>query len=57
MVSRDQKPPLIDKVGLGLFMSLKPTREHAIMHRDACSLSYLKGGAFWTFQGLGFSYK
>ena len=40
--SRDQKPLLRDKVGLGLFMGLRAMREHAIRHRDACSLSSLK---------------
>ena len=31
-----------DKVGLGLFIGLRPMREHAITHRDGCSLSSLK---------------
>ena len=26
----------------GLFMGLRPMREHAITHRDACNLSSLK---------------
>ena len=36
--SRDQKLPIRDKVGLGLFMGLRPMREHAITHRDVCNL-------------------
>ena len=40
--SRDQKPSLRDKVGLGLFIALRAMREYAITHRDACSLSSLK---------------
>ena len=40
--SRDQELSLRDKVSLGLFMSLRPIREHAITNRDACSLSSLK---------------
>ena len=35
-----------DKVGLGLFMGLKPMREHTITHREACSLSSLKERCF-----------
>ena len=38
----DQKSSLRDKVGLGFFMGLKPTREHAIRHKDICSLSSFK---------------
>ena len=40
--SRDLGPSLRDKVGLGLFMGLVFIKEHAIMHRDVCSLSSLK---------------
>ena len=40
--SRGQKPSLRERVGLGLFMGLRPMREHTITHREACSLSSLK---------------
>ena len=40
--SRDLGPSLRGKVGLGLFMGLVVIKEHAIMHRDVCSLSSLK---------------
>ena len=40
--SRDQKPSLRYKAGLGLSMGLRPMREHAKTHKDACSLSSLK---------------
>ena len=30
-----------DKAGLVLFIGLRPMREHAIMHKDVCSLSSL----------------
>ena len=42
--SRGPKPSLRDKAGLGLFMNLRPMREHTITHKDACSL-FLKRGA------------
>ena len=32
--SRDQNLSLRDKVGLGLFMDLRPMREYAITHKD-----------------------
>ena len=35
------KALLRESVGLCLFMGLRPTREHAITHRDVCSLSSL----------------
>ena len=44
--SCDQNPSLRDKEGLGLFMGLKPMREHTIMHRDSCSLSSLQERGF-----------
>ena len=44
--SWDQKPLLGDKVGLGLFMSLRHMRIHAIMHKDACSLSSCRERGF-----------
>ena len=40
--SQDQKPSLRNKVGLSLFMGLRPMRKHVITHGDACSLSSLK---------------
>ena len=40
--SRFLRPSLREIVGLGLFFGLRPVKEHAIMHRDACSLSFLK---------------
>ena len=40
--SQDQEPSLRDTKGLGLFMGLRAIREHAITHRDMCSLSSLK---------------
>ena len=40
--SRDQKLSLKDKVGLGLFTSLRHIRIPAITHRNVCSLSSLK---------------
>ena len=43
---QDQKPSLRDKVGLGLFMGLRPMREHTITYRDACSLSSLREMGF-----------
>ena len=42
VLGRHKNPSLRDKIGLGLFMGLRPMREHAITHRDACSLSSLK---------------
>ena len=39
--SRGPKPSLRNKVGLGLFMGLRPMKEHVITNRDACSLSSL----------------
>ena len=41
MESWVQRPLLRDSTGLGLFMGLRPIREHAITHKDACSLSSL----------------
>ena len=38
----DQKPLQRGKVSLGLFTGLRAITKHAIMHRDACSLSSLK---------------
>ena len=40
--SRDQNPSLRDKVGLGLFMSLRHVKIQAITYSDACNLSSLK---------------
>ena len=40
--SRVPRPSLRESAGLGLFMGLRPIREHVIMHRDVCSLSSLK---------------
>ena len=39
--SQGPKPSLRDKVGLGLFMGLRPMREHVITHKDACNISSL----------------
>ena len=36
-------PSLRESAGLGSFVGLRPMRKHAITHRDACSLSSLKG--------------
>ena len=47
--SWDQNPLLRNKVSLGLLMVLKTMREHVIMHRDACSLSSLKGRGILDF--------
>ena len=40
--SQVRRPSLRESAGLGLFMGLRPMREQAIMHRDACNLSSLK---------------
>ena len=40
--SRVQRPSLRKIACLGLFFDLRPMKEHAIAHRDACSLSSLK---------------
>ena len=40
--SRVRRTSLRASTGLGLFMGLRPMKEHAIMHKDACSLSSLK---------------
>ena len=39
--SRVQRPLLREIIGLGLFFDLRPMKEHAITHRDACRLSSL----------------
>ena len=39
--SRLRRPSLKEITGLGLFFGLRPMKEHAIMHRDLCSLSSL----------------
>ena len=57
MESRDSKPSLRDKVGLGLFMGLRLMKEQAITHRGACSLSSLKKRATLDILRQGFSYK
>ena len=40
--SRVRRPSLREITGLDLFFSLRPVKEHANTHRDACSLSSLK---------------
>ena len=55
--SQGPMPSFRDKVGLGLFMGLRPMRKHVIMHRDECSLSSLKERGTLDFQGQRFSYK
>ena len=36
------RPSLREIAGLGLFFGLRPVKEHAIVHKDVCSLSSLK---------------
>ena len=40
--SRDHRPSLREIAGLGLFLGLRPTKEHTITHRGVFSLSSLK---------------
>ena len=41
MKSQVRRTSLREITGLGLFFGLKSIKEHAITHRDACSLSSL----------------
>ena len=40
--SRVRRPSLREIACLGLFFGLRPMKEHAIAHRDACTLLSLK---------------
>ena len=40
-----------------LLIGLRPMREHATMHGDACSIFHLLVRDFWSFHRVGFSYK
>ena len=58
MESWVRRSSLRESADLGLFMALRPMREHAIMHRNTCSLSSLiESGTLDISMSQGFPIK